>query len=82
MIFRRKIYDKLLSWKKTAAGEKALLIEGARRIGKSTVVEEFGKKEYRSYLLIDFNDASDAVRNAFERYLNDLDSFFLILSTE
>ena len=82
MIFRRKIYDKLLNWKKTAAGEKALLIEGARRIGKSTVVEEFGKKEYRSYLLIDFNDASDAVRNAFERYLNDLDSFFLILSTE
>lgn len=81
-MFKRKIYDQLLSWKTNASGEKALMIEGARRIGKSTIVEEFGRKEYRSYLLIDFNDASDAVRNAFERYLNDLDSFFLILSTE
>ena len=43
MIFKRKIYDKLLEWKKTARGEKALLIEGARRIGKSTIAEEFGK---------------------------------------
>ena len=82
MLFQRKIYGKLLEWKQAAAGEKALLIEGARRIGKSTIVESFAQREYRSYLLIDFNDASDAVRNAFERYLNDLDSFFLILSTE
>ena len=44
MIFRRKIYDKLLEWKKTARGEKALLIEGARRIGKSTIAEEFAKR--------------------------------------
>ena len=82
MIFRRKIYDRLLAWKKNASGEKALMIEGARRIGKSTIAETFGKNEYRSTLLIDFNDASDAVRNAFDHYLNDLDSFFLILSTE
>jgi hypothetical protein len=82
MIFERKIYNKLLEWKKNAAGEKALLIEGARRIGKSTVVEEFGKKEYKSYLLIDFNDASPLVKNAFEQYVDDLDSFFLLLSTE
>lgn len=82
MIFRRKIYDRLLAWKKNASGEKALMIEGARRIGKSTIAEAFGKNEYRSTLLIDFNDASDAVRNAFDHYLNDLDSFFLILSTE
>ena len=82
MLFKRKIYDRLLTWKQNAAGEKALMIEGARRIGKSTIVEEFARREYRSYLLIDFNDASDAVRNAFERYLNDLDSFFLILATE
>lgn len=82
MMFRRKIYDQFLDWKKNASGEKALMVEGARRIGKSTIVEEFGKREYRSYLLIDFNDASDTVRNAFERYLNDLDSFFMILSTE
>ena len=82
MMFRRKIYDQFLDWKKNASGEKALMVEGARRIGKSTIVEEFGKREYRSYLLIDFNDASDTVRTAFERYLNDLDSFFMILSTE
>ena len=49
MIFRRKIYDKLLNWKENSADEKALMIEGARRIGKSTIVEEFGKNEYKSY---------------------------------
>ncbi len=82
MLFRRKIYDKLVDWKKNGAGEKALLIEGARRIGKSTIVEEFAKREYRSYLLIDFNDASDVVKDAFHKYLNDLDTFFMILATE
>lgn len=82
MIFRRKIYEKLLAWKKEVKGEKALLIEGARRIGKSTIVEEFGKKEYKSYLFIDFNDASEVVKDIFENYLNDLDTFFMLLSTE
>lgn len=82
MIFRRKIYDILLKWKENSAGEKALLIEGARRIGKSTIAKEFGKNEYKSYLLIDFNDASQVVKDAFERYLNDLDTFFMVLSTE
>ncbi|WP_449075624.1 ATP-binding protein [Ruminococcus sp.] len=82
MIFKRKIYDKLLEWKNCFSGEKALLIEGARRIGKSTIVEEFGKNEYKSYLLIDFNDASSVVKKAFENYLNDLDTFFMILGTE
>ena len=82
MFFKRKIYSKLLSWKQTSSGEKALMIEGARRIGKSTVVEEFAKAEYKSYILIDFNDASDVVKNAFHTYLNDLDTFFTILSME
>lgn len=82
MVFKRKIYSKLLEWKQNGSGEKALLIEGARRIGKSTIVEEFGKQEYKSYLLIDFNDASKVVEDAFEKYLNDLDTFFMILSTE
>lgn len=82
MIFKRKIYEKLLEWKKTARGEKALLIEGARRIGKSTIVEEFAKNEYKSYILIDFNDASNVVFDAFDKYLGDLDTFFMILSTE
>ena len=82
MIFKRKIYNKLLDWKENYSFEKALLIEGARRIGKSTIVEEFAKKEFKSYLFIDFNDASDAVKDAFNRYLNDLDTFFMILSVE
>ena len=82
MIFKRKIYDKLLDWKENYSSEKALLIEGARRIGKSTIAEEFGKNEYRSYIIIDFNDASQLVKDAFEKYLNDLDTFFMLLSTE
>ncbi|MBQ7010187.1 MAG: ATP-binding protein [Clostridia bacterium] len=82
MLFKRKIYSKLLEWKRTASKEKAILIEGARRIGKSTVAEEFAKAEYKSYLLIDFNDASNVVFDAFNKYLGDLDTFFMILSTE
>ena len=49
MIFKRKIYDKLLNWKESTHGSRALLIEGARRVGKSTIAEEFGKNEYKSY---------------------------------
>lgn len=82
MVFKRKIYEKLIEWKKDASKEKALLLEGARRIGKSTIVEEFAKNEYKSYVMIDFNDASSAVLNAFEQNLNDLDTFFMILSAE
>lgn len=54
MILKRKIYHKLLEWKKECNGTKAILIEGARRIGKSTICEEFGKNEYETYILIDF----------------------------
>lgn len=82
MIFKRKVYGKLMSWKMDAKGSRALFIEGARRIGKSTIVEEFAKREYKSYIMIDFNDASDAVKDAFLNYLLDLDTFFMILSTE
>lgn len=74
-VFKRKIYNKLKKWKSETEGTKALLIEGARRIGKSTIVEEFAKNEYRSYILIDFNLASDTVISAFNNYLNDLDTF-------
>lgn len=81
MEIKRKIYNKLCEWKNTANGTKALLIEGARRIGKSTVAEEFGRNEYRSYILIDFNIASKKVRDAFDD-LNDLDVFFQTLSLE
>ena len=82
MIFKRKIYDKFLSWKKESNGKKALLIEGARRIGKSTVVEEFAKQEYKSYILIDFAKASEDVKSYFHLHLNDLDTFFMLLSVQ
>ena len=81
MILKRKIYKKLLEWKKECQGKKALLIEGARRIGKSTICEEFGKNEYESYLLIDFAKKDKEVEMYFERYLNDLDTFFMLLQT-
>ena len=80
MILKRKIYDKLLAWKQETAGQKALLVEGARRIGKSTIVEEFGKKEYKSYALIDFAIATEEIRELFDFHLNDLGNFFMLLS--
>jgi predicted AAA+ superfamily ATPase len=79
-MYKRKIYAKLLEWKSSTNGAKALLIEGARRIGKSTVAEEFGRNEYRSYLLIDFSIASEAVKGYFKDYMNDLDTLFMLLS--
>lgn len=82
MIFKRKIYQKLLDWKLKTNGRKALLIEGARRIGKSTIAEEFGRNEYKSILKIDFNTTTESVTNAFDNYLNDLDTLFMILSAE
>ena len=81
MEIKRKIYSDLCEWKKTAKGSKALLIEGARRIGKSTVVEEFGKNEYKSYILIDFNIATKKVKDLFND-INNLDIFFQSLSLE
>ncbi|MBE5895397.1 MAG: ATP-binding protein [Lachnospiraceae bacterium] len=81
MEIKRKVYDKILEWKKTCNGEKALLIEGARRIGKSTVVKEIGKNEYKSYLLVDFNEASKKVLESFDD-MHNLDIFFQTLSLE
>ena len=81
-MFKRKVYDKLLEWKKEANGEKAILIEGARRIGKSTVAEEFAKTNYKSYILIDFSRVKHSVKDAFNNMLNDLDSLFMFLSLE
>ena len=82
MKFERKIYQKLLEWKSESNGTKALLIEGARRIGKSTIVEEFAKNEYESYMLIDFSIASDDVKDYFKKYVNDIDSLFMLLEAE
>lgn len=80
-MFKRKIYDKLLEWKKESDGKTALLIEGARRIGKSTVVEAFAQNEYDSYILIDFSRASKAVKELFED-ISDLDYLFLQLQLQ
>jgi len=77
---KRKIYNKLCDWKKDGAGKTALLIDGARRVGKSFIVEAFAKAKYKSYLLIDFNNISDDVRDLFKNYLNDLDTLFMYLS--
>lgn len=71
---KRKIYNRLLHWKKARRGEVALLIEGARRIGKSYIVEEFAKNEYESYLLIDFSRVPVVVRELFDFYLDDIDT--------
>lgn len=82
MLFKRTIYDKFLSWKKETNGKKALLVEGARRIGKSTIVEEFAKNEYKSYILIDFARVSEEVKDYFRLYLGDLDTFYMLLSVQ
>ena len=76
---KRKIYSQLLDWKNNRKGEVALLIEGARRIGKSYIVEEFAKNEYASYILIDFNKAGTKVKRWFVDYMEDLDTFFELL---
>lgn len=56
-IFKRKIYERMLQWKQESDGQTALLIKGARRIGKSTIAEEFARQEYKSYIIIDFSIA-------------------------
>lgn len=81
MEIKRKIYDRIVDWKEQSKGTKALLLEGARRIGKSTVAEEIGKNEYKSYILIDFNKASKKIREAFDD-INNLDIFFQTLMLE
>lgn len=76
MYFRRKIYDRLLEWKETSNGKSAVLIEGARRVGKSTIAEEFARKEYDDYILLDFALESKDMRRNFEENIGDLDTFF------
>ena len=78
---KRKIYSRLVEWKRDGAGRTALLIDGARRVGKSYIVEKFARAEYKSYILIDFNRASDEVKELFVHHLNDLDTLFVYLSS-
>ena len=77
---KRKIYDELIAWKNDGADKTALLIDGARRVGKSFIAESFAKNEYKSYILVDFNRAGTEIRDLFEHYLNDLDTLFMYLS--
>lgn len=80
-MLKRKALDKLKAWKAQSQGATALLVEGARRVGKSTTVEEFAREEYESYLIVDFARAPRDVIDIFESQRNDLDAFFMMLQT-
>ncbi len=69
MIFKRKFYDELVRWKKEESGTSSILIEGARHVGKSTIAEVFAKENYKSYLLIDFRNSNNEIKNNFMRML-------------
>lgn len=81
MIFRRKIYNELISWKQEDNGSTAILIKGARRVGKSTIAEEFAKNEYQTYILIDFTKCSPEISDLFND-ISDLNRIFLRLQLE
>lgn len=81
MYFKRKAYDRLLEWKAKYSDKYAALLEGAKRVGKSTIAESFGQNEYKSYLLIDFSKTTDNIRSCFEDVGN-LNMFFLRLQAE
>ncbi len=80
MLFKRKIYTDFVAWKNETKGTKALLIEGARRVGKSTICQEFAKNEYKTHILINFSEESPQIAEYFDKYLHDLDTLFLFLS--
>ena len=77
---KRKIYNDILNWKKERNGTTALLIEGARRVGKSYIAEAFAKENYKTYILIDFSKAAEEVKKLFDEYLDNLDYLFTYLS--
>lgn len=79
---RRKIYQELLLWKEKRSTKEVLLIDGARRVGKSWIIEEFAKNEYDSYVLIDFSNTTNAIRRLFVDYEGQLDAFFMHLMLE
>ena len=79
-MLKRKIYDRFLEWKRTSQGKTALLVDGARRVGKSFMVKYFAEQEYRSYILIDFGNAPQDILDLFVHDSADLDLFFAKLS--
>jgi len=80
MYLKRKIYQKLLDWKNENKGTGVLLINGARRVGKSFLCEQFGKNEYKSLITVDFGNITGETKNIFENDSADLDMFFAKLS--
>ena len=81
MIFKRKIYNELLQWKRTDEGRTAVLIQGARRVGKSTIAEEFATNEYETHILVDFAACSTEIRDLFND-VSDLNRIFMRLQLE
>ena len=80
-MFKRKIYSDLLNWKNTYKGKYACLVEGARRVGKSTIVEAFASNEYKSYIFVDFSKVSSGILDIFKD-INNHDLFFSRLQIE
>ena len=78
---KRKIYDRLLAWKRERNGESAAFVNGARRVGKSYIVRAFAEREYRSFIFIDFNQVGEQVKQLFDDYMDDLDTFYMYLSS-
>lgn len=81
-MLKRKIYDELVAWKKSSNGATAMMIDGARRVGKSYIAERFAKAEYKSYILIDFGNAAKDVLDLFIYDSSDLDLFFPLLNRD
>lgn len=79
-MLKRKIYDMLVAWKNSSKGTTAMMIDGARRVGKSYIAEQFAKAEYKSYILIDFGQAPTDVLDLFVNDSADLDLFFAKLA--
>ena len=77
---KRKIYETLYQWKTNSQGKTAILIDGARRVGKSYIAEQFAKENYKSFIVLDFNKIPNEVKDLFDYYLNDLDTLFIYLS--
>lgn len=82
IILKRKVYDKLITWKEKYAPDYALFLKGARRVGKTTIAEEFAEKEYKSYIKINFQEANNTIKDLFVNSLMDLDYFFNILQMQ
>ena len=82
IVLKRKTYEELLKWKKEYAPEYALFLKGARRVGKTTIAEELGKNEYKSFITINFQSTNDTVRDLFVNSLLDLDYFFNVIQLQ